>query len=1198
MQLTAEQQQTVSSRSAPSTPPRRFSSTDICLFVSLLSLLLLLSSSSSCRSWFCCSFSAVPVCAASQVSTSGDGGAGRREAARCRQRTEDGHTTRTCLIKSTTPTQRNSPRGTVNTETLRDKERSEETESYMGILCPTVPGPSSLSSSVDALRPGDISAVYTLGIPPSHRDEASRVASRLTELFSMFNPDIITRHVHQISVKPRSLPEEAEALSLSLAHQVSNWKFVLLFVPADSMCACSPHVAADVEAVVQDVEAALQILQNRLHHTLVHVAVWSTYQQQENSCECMRDEGKSRRLHKATLLKTLQDSLSHVLDSPTWHSKGADFTVMLQPVPALLYPNSDYDNTAHQLNQVAIQLWTNMLQPVTGQTEVTDSSVINIPCPTQERPFLRTQINSPTDGEKTFYSKASLTDRVSEMDLGTEIPCKDRSPSPTTPNSVHELRPGDIKVVAAVGDSLTAANGVGAKVNNLLLVLNEYRGLSWSIGGDENITTVTTLPNILKEFNPSLTGFSQGISKEDDPKAFLNQAVPGAQSSDMVQQVHILIDKMKSDSRIDFQNDWKIITMFIGGNDICDFCSDSVFFSPRNVVMRIRQALDILHSEVPRAIVNLVELLNIVSLRDLHKDSSLGCPSWLIRLICPCILKPKDGSSELQKVIDFNRAYQHAMRELVDSGKYDTHNNFTVVLQPFFREVFLPVLENGRPDLSFFTPDCFHLSQKAHTIMARALWNNMLEPLGNKTFTQDFTAGIDLKCPTETNPFFRTAVNSNYTFPGPAPTPAPVTNWGSDFSCSNTAPSNSVPTSAHRIRPADIKVVAALGDSITAGFGAKAKNLIQLLTEYRGVSWSIGGDETLETVTTLPNILKKFNPKIKGVSKGSGKTQTGFNMAVSGEKISGIPKQVRLLIDTIKNDSSVDFQNDWKLVTLFIGGNDLCQYCNDRASLSPQNYSHHLMTSLDMLYKEVPRIIVNVLEILEIEGLRRIKSDRLGCNFIQKYVCPCFLLPGEDSPELAELKRINRELQIETQKVVYGGRYDGREDFAVVVQPFFQNSVVPLNADGKPDDTYFSEDCFHFSERGHADMATALWNNMLEPVGEKQTYNNFTNIRNNIKCPTEEHPYIFTRFNSLPSLATTAAPETDSTPSPPIMTNTAHTTAEPLTSDHLDNIPIWLAAVLAATGFVIGCGASWLLFFCLINRKKTMTTAKEMSTVL
>ncbi|XP_041810494.1 phospholipase B1, membrane-associated [Chelmon rostratus] len=1035
----------------------------------------------------------------------------------------------------------------------------------MSILCSPIPATLSSSSSVHTLRPADISAVHVLGIPSSHRHQASRVISRVAELLSMFNPEVITQHVDQTSLQPRSLLEEAEDLSLSLSHKVTDWKFVLLFVPADSMCACSPDVAADVNAVAQEVEAALELLQKRLRRTLVHVAVWSTNPQQDK-CECMRDESVSRRLHNAILLTRLQDSLSHVLENPKWHSERVDFTAELQPAPVISEQISDSESTWSDPDQLVVQLWTNLLQPSTRQPEVMDSSVIRFPCPTQERPFLRTQKNSPTKKEKTA---STPVDPV----MGTKIHCTDRSPSPTTPTSVHKLRPADIKVVAAVGDSLTAGNGVGAQSDNLLLVINEYRGLSWSIGGDENITTVTTLPNILKEFNPSLTGFSVGIGNENSPKAFLNQAVAGAKSGDMEQQVRVLVAKMKSDSRIDFYNDWKVITMFIGGNDICDFCTDSIFFSPSNVVARIKKALDILHSEVPRAIVNLVEMLNIVALRDLHNDNTLGCPTWLVSLLCSCILKPKEGSAELQKVNDFNRAYQHGMRELVDSGQYDTHENFTVVLQPFMREIYLPTLEDGQPDRSYFSPDCFHLSQKAHTLMARALWNNMLEPVGNKTFSQDFEAGVDLECPSETNPFFRTAVNSNYTYPGPPSLPPPVTNWGSDFSCVNTAPSNSVPTSVHRLRPADIKVVGALGDSLTAAFGAKAKNLLELRTEYRGVSWSIGGDETLENVTTLPNILRKFNPNIKGMSKGQGKAQTGLNVAVSGAKAAGIPEQVRLLIDTMKNDSTVDFENDWKLVTLFIGGNDLCQYCNDRAALSPQNYSSHLMTSLDMLYKEVPRMIVNVLEILEIEGLRSIKRDTLGCNVVQKYVCPCFLLAGENSPELAEVRRINREIQVETERLVYGGRYDGREDFAVVVQPFFKNTIVPLNAEGKPDATYFSEDCFHFSERGHADMAAALWSNMLEPVGKKQTHNNFTNGRHNIKCPTEEHPYIFTSVNSLPSWTTDPLP----------------------TSDCTDMVQIWLAAVLAVVALLIGCGVTWLLLSCVAKRnKKLRSSAEEM----
>ncbi|XP_004082532.3 phospholipase B1, membrane-associated [Oryzias latipes] len=1053
-------------------------------------------------------------------------------------------------------------------------EKSEKNiQSYIPALCSPTPVSSSGPTSVHSLTPADVTALHVLGIPASQRKEASRVLNRLTELLSMLNPDVTTEHVHQTSLQPRKLSKEAQDLALSIAHQETDWKVVLLFVPADVICTCSPQVAEDIKSSVQEVEAALLILQEKLHRTLIRVGVWSGSPDQDK-CKCMGEDGMNQRLQRATVLQALQDSLHQLLENPRWQSRKGDFAVVMQSSPVILESQSPAENAQAVQTELALQLWTNLLQPSTNPAQALD-----IPCPTEERPFLRTQINSPTVTLRDASPWAN--------NLGSDLTCVNRNPSPTTPTSVHELRPGDIKVVATVGDSLTAANGVGAKTDNILLLLTEYRGLSWSIGGDENLTTVTTLPNILREFNPALTGYSTGTGNKDSPNAFLNVAVPGAKSDDMVTQVRSLVEKMKNDARINFNDDWKVITMFIGGNDICDYCANSIQYSARNVVTRISQALDILHNEVPRAIVNLVEMLYIPPLRELHTDPSLGCPTWFVGFICSCIVKPREGSAEVQQIHELNRAYQLAMRDLIDSGRYDTHENFTVVLQPFFRDVVLPRLPDGRPDRSYFAPDCFHLSQKAHTAMAQALWNNMLEPVGDKTFTQNFTDGIELKCPSETNPFIRTAINSNYTYKGPPPTSAPVTNWGSDFSCENTAPSNTVPTSAHKVRPGDIKVVGALGDSLTAGFGARAENLLELRNEDRGVSWSIGGDETLETVTTLPNILKKFNPNIKGMSFGVGKEQTGFNMAISGAKISGIPGQVRTLIDTMKADPSVDFENDWKLVTLFIGGNDLCQYCTDRVTHSPKNYSHHMMTSLDMLYEEVPRVIVNVLEILEIEHLRKIKRNTLGCNLIQQFVCPCFLDPGEDSPELSEVKRANRQMQVETSNLVYGGRYDGREDFAVVVQPFFRNSILPLTADGKPDTTYFSVDCFHFSERGQADMANAVWNNMLEPVDEKQTYNNFRNNRSNIKCPTEEHPYIFTKFNSMPTLSTTKGPG-PSTVVPPLSTD------DPSKTDCSGKVQAWLAAVLAVVGLLVGGAATGLFFYCKNKRSKKKQSGVEM----
>ena len=104
----------------------------------------------------------------------------------------------------------------------------------------------------------------------------------------------------------------------------------------------------------------------------------------------------------------------------------------------------------------------------------------------------------------------------------------------------------------------------------------------------------------------------------------------------------------------------------------------------------------------------------------------------------------------------------------------------------------------------------------------------------------------------------------------------------------------------------DIQIVAALGDGIIAGKGAMADNLADMTIEYKGVSFAtgntyisnvliysdlwmqsnvpvvfhiyfsysilssilIGGDNDWRKKLTIPNILKEFNSRLKGASKG------------------------------------------------------------------------------------------------------------------------------------------------------------------------------------------------------------------------------------------------------------------------------------------------------------------------------------------
>ena len=61
------------------------------------------------------------------------------------------------------------------------------------------------------------------------------------------------------------------------------------------------------------------------------------------------------------------------------------------------------------------------------------------------------------------------------------------------------------------------------------------------------------------------------------------------------------------------------------------------------------------------------------------------------------------------------------------------------------------------------------------------------------------------------------------------------------------------PTSVHRLRPGDIDVVGAMGDSLTAGSASAAANLVEIIIENRGMSWSGG-----ESNTSLPTLARSW----------------------------------------------------------------------------------------------------------------------------------------------------------------------------------------------------------------------------------------------------------------------------------------------------------------------------------------------------
>ncbi|XGW07724.1 hypothetical protein V3C99_010685 [Haemonchus contortus] len=341
-------------------------------------------------------------------------------------------------------------------------------------------------------------------------------------------------------------------------------------------------------------------------------------------------------------------------------------------------------------------------------------------------------------------------------------------------------------------------------------------------------------------------------------------------------------------------------------------------------------------------------------------------------------------------------------------------------------------------------------------------------------------------------------------------------NWKCDPAV--MAKSKEVPKSVHSVRFADIKVVAALGDSQSAGNGANSSKLTSLRTEYRGLAFAIGGDTTLDEHITIPNILRKFNPDLFGYSNGAGVWNewnvSRLNMAVPGSEAKDMIVQAQRLVEVLRTRPEVNITDDWKLVHIFVGGNDVCQYCHDwrkgrKSAHGPDTYKANLVKAIQYLKDNLPRTIVSLTGMINIEVLRPVDKHNLVCKGLHFfYECNCEFQKRKTRKVCFDYMEVQREIQDQ-------GIFDSSDDFAFVIQPFtYGIERPPLTDEGRPDLRFFAPDCFHFSKFGHSNFAKHLWNNMVQRVGAKSTSVELSNVNSPLLCPPKNCPLFPTKKNS------------------------------------------------------------------------------------
>eukprot|EP00003_Mantamonas_plastica_P027996 TRINITY_DN616_c0_g4_i4.p1 TRINITY_DN616_c0_g4~~TRINITY_DN616_c0_g4_i4.p1 ORF type:complete len:257 (+),score=76.96 TRINITY_DN616_c0_g4_i4:143-913(+) len=230
--------------------------------------------------------------------------------------------------------------------------------------------------------------------------------------------------------------------------------------------------------------------------------------------------------------------------------------------------------------------------------------------------------------------------------------------------------------------------------------------------------------------------FSYGVTYPLKKGSNLDGAISMAQVQGVPQQVSYLVNEMKTTykHKIDIENDWKLLTLFIGANNMC---SGSEHHDADYFESHLRAVLQQIHDTIPRVFVNVMTLFNISQVWDVGHNDPYCVFVWDKFGECPRLTS---AGPRAQMDID-TLAMNKVIKQVVSEWEAKNSTTFHVVVQPGVEDLVVP----SREFLSRL--DCFHPNEYADAAFALALWNNMNQPQGQKSTTLDIQHPPTLKCP-------------------------------------------------------------------------------------------------------------------------------------------------------------------------------------------------------------------------------------------------------------------------------------------------------------------------------------------------------------------------------------------------------------------------------------------------------------------
>lgn len=281
-------------------------------------------------------------------------------------------------------------------------------------------------------------------------------------------------------------------------------------------------------------------------------------------------------------------------------------------------------------------------------------------------------------------------------------------------------------------------------------------------------------------------------------------------------------------------------------------------------------------------------------------------------------------------------------------------------------------------------------------------------------------------------------------------------------------------TNVRRLRPSNIKVIASLGDSMTAGLFSRSWTIpFTLRPEFRASAYSNGGDPNF---VTIGNILKLYSPDIMGLSTERtglyGKDHTGLNMAITATVTEELLPQIdRLHHRLTQNPDYNGSMNEWKLINIWTGVIDVCR------GYDLQVWEKHLRMALDRIKELIPKVFVNIVTYFPVGELPNVASASLWCRIAQPILrmCPRMNINSTDP----DGSWFDNQMNVVNQRLTeVAKQYQDLNDtqFTVVAQTSLQSLDLSL-LKGR---MYVSKfDCFHPNQCGSQFFAFSVWNSMF-----------------------------------------------------------------------------------------------------------------------